>query len=148
MKIEIEWIICLIFIVICAVIDIRKKEIPVIVLALFGGCALFYAMIWGERAWVEILYSLMPGFFLLLLGLCTRESIGYGDGLAVMPVGMLIGWKGCIAAVVGGFLFSAGFVSRQKSEREKPHTFSSISDGWIGGALYCVEKSIRMQEAI
>lgn len=109
MKIEIEWIICLIFIVICAVIDIRKKEIPVIVLALFGGCALFYTMIWGERTWVEILYSLMPGFFLLLLGLCTRESIGYGDGLAVMPVGMLIGWKGCIAAVVGGFLFSAVF---------------------------------------
>ena len=82
MKIEWEWTICLIFMTICVITDIRKKEIPVIVVALSGGCLLF-------------------------LGLCTKESIGYGDGLAAMAVGMWIGWKGCIIAMISGFLLSS-----------------------------------------
>ena len=85
MKIEWEWTICLIFMTICVITDIRKKEIPVIVVALSGGCALLYTIILGEKEWSEILYSLLPGACLLFLGLCTKESIGYGDGLAATP---------------------------------------------------------------
>ena len=76
MKIEWEWTICLIFMTICVITDIRKKEIPVIVVALSGGCALLYTIILGEKEWSEILYSLLPGACLLFLGLCTKESIG------------------------------------------------------------------------
>lgn len=106
---EIEWMICLAFMAICAGIDIRKKEIPVVVLALFGGGAFLYTMIWDGKAWNEIFYSLVPGLCLLLLSFCTRESIGYGDGLAAMAAGILIGWRGCVTAIIGGFLFSAVF---------------------------------------
>ena len=96
MKKEWEWTICLIFMTIC-----------VIVVALSGGCALLYTIILGEKEWSEILYSLLPGACLLFLGLCTKESIGYGDGLAAMAVGMWIGWKGCIIAMISGFLLSS-----------------------------------------
>ena len=107
MRIEWEWTICLIFMTICVITDIRKKEIPVIVVALSGGCALLYTIILGENERSEILYSLLPGACLLFLGLCTKESIGYGDGLAAMAVGMWIGWKGCIIAMISGFLLSS-----------------------------------------
>lgn len=109
MKINMEWIICLVFMAICVVADIRKKEIPVAVIALFGSLAFLYAVIWGGKDWSEILYSLAPGLFLLLLALCTRESIGYGDGLAAVVVGILVGWKECLAAIISGCLLSSVF---------------------------------------
>lgn len=110
MKIEMEWITCLAFMAICAATDIRKKEIPIIIITLFGSFAFLYAVIWGGKGWGEILCSLAPGLFLLLLAFCTKESIGYGDGLAAVIVGVLIGWKECVTVIISGFLLSSVFV--------------------------------------
>ena len=56
-----------------------------------------------------MIYSLIPGAFLLAISLCTRESIGYGDGWTVLALGILLGlWK-CFVVVFAGFLFSAIF---------------------------------------
>ena len=41
-----------------------------------------------------------------------------------------------------------GSVGLQEGKREKPYTFSSISDGWIGGVLCCMARGIKMQGAI
>lgn len=103
------WIISFTFIAICTAADIRRREIPMIIIVLFGVISLFYIGIWGEREWLDIAYSLIPGAFLLLLSLCTRESIGYGDGLVTLVLGILMGWKGCMTAVFIGLLASAVF---------------------------------------
>ncbi len=98
---EMKWIIISVFMAVCTITDIRKKEIPVAVVAL-SGLALFFYVIFGEKKqWMDILYSLMPGMLLLMLSYCTRESIGYGDGLVVLVIGICMGMGICIAAVTG-----------------------------------------------
>lgn len=145
MKIEMEWIICLVFMAICAVIDIRKKEIPIVIIALFGGCAFLYIIIWERKGWDDIFYSFIPGLSLLLIGLCTRESIGYGDGLAAMMIGILIGWEGCVAAVTGGFLLSAVFalvllVCKKVKGKSRIPFLPFLAAGL--GVFYIVQKGI------
>ncbi len=107
MEIGIEWGISITFIIICAIFDIRKKEIPIFVIILFGCISILFIGISGKRTWADIMYSLAPGGFLLLLSLCTRESIGYGDGMAVLVLGILMGYRGCIVIIIIGFISSA-----------------------------------------
>lgn len=145
MKIGIEWIICLVFMAICTAADIRKREVPIAVIVLFGGVAFFYTVSRGERKWLEILYSLMPGISLLLLSLCTRESIGYGDGLTAMVSGMLTGWKGCVTAIITGLLLSSIFalallISKKAKGKSRIPFLPFLSIGL--GVFYIVQKEI------
>ena len=98
---EMKWIIISVFMAVCTITDIRKKEIPVAVVALSGLALLFYVIFGEKKQWMDILYSLMPGMLLLMLSYCTSESIGYGDGLVVLVIGI------CIAAVTAGLIISA-----------------------------------------
>lgn len=107
MRIELEWIIIGIFMAICTVADIRKKEIPAAVIVLSGLPLLCHIIFGNERQWMDILYSLMPGIFLLMLSYCTKESIGYGDGLVVAVIGICMGTGICIAALAAGLIISA-----------------------------------------
>ena len=107
METETKWVISFIFIIICTITDIRKKEIPISVIVLFGGISLFYIGIQGRRGWYDLIYSLIPGIFFLLLGYCTRQSVGYGDGLVLLIIGLCIGYRGCMAVVMTALLISA-----------------------------------------
>ncbi len=106
-EMEMKWIIISVFMAVCTITDIRKKEIPVAVVALSGLALLFYVIFGEKKQWMDILYSLMPGMLLLMLSYCTRESIGYGDGLVVLVIGICMGMGICIAAVTAGLIISA-----------------------------------------
>ena len=95
-----------VFMAVCTITDIRKKEIPVAVVALSGLALLFYVIFGGKKQWMDILYSLMPGMLLLMLSYCTRESIGYGDGLVVLVIGICMGMGICIAAICAAALLA------------------------------------------
>lgn len=110
---EIMWsgqMIAMICMVILAVADIREKAVPNMFLAVFGLTAVIYTAMQGEKNWLAILYSLIPGVFLLTVSLCTRESIGYGDGWAAMALGLLTGMEACLVSLGIGLALSA-FVS-------------------------------------
>lgn len=102
-----EWIIAFIFMTVCAAWDIKTKTIPISAVILFGIITAVCTGIRGNRDLLSLLYSLIPGALLLTLSLCTRESIGYGDGLLVLPLGILIGLSMCIVTVVSGMIISA-----------------------------------------
>lgn len=101
------WTIAVVCMGILAIADIRERAIPVIFLVIFGMIAVIYTVTVGEREWISILYSLIPGVFFLAVSLCTRESVGYGDGWTVMILGLLIGAEGCFVTVCVGLLLSA-----------------------------------------
>ena len=46
------------------------------------------------------------------------------------------------------FHMCPGSADLQKSEGEKPYTFSSVFSRWIGGVLCCGERNIERQEDI
>ena len=106
---NVKWIIAIIFMLILTVMDIRKKEISVLLLLIFGATVVFYVAVKGEREALSVIYSLIPGAFLLALSLCTRESIGYGDGWTMLVLGLLLGLWECLAVVFVGLVFSAIF---------------------------------------
>ena len=107
--------------VICAVVlmtegirDLRRKEISVlscIVTALIG---FFIRIYWRDLSWWGLIGCIAPGGILLLLSLVSRESIGYGDGLILCAIGILLGGAETVTlfchalfmcGIFSGFLF-------------------------------------------
>ncbi len=95
------------FIGICCIFDIRKKEIPVFIIVAFGLLSLIAVAIAQKTELYSVLYSLIPGAAMLGLSLCTKESIGYGDGFAVLVLGVLLGFLECVFVVLAGLFLSA-----------------------------------------
>lgn len=97
---------------ICSVFDIRKKEIPFIIL-LAGFLSAFGADVWliwkGLTSVAEVAASILPGVFFLLLGFCTGEKIGYGDGLLLIIIGLFLGFGRSFLIVCIGLIFSSAF---------------------------------------
>lgn len=104
-----ERIIAIVCMIILAITDIREKAVPNMLLAAFGIAAVIYTAAQGEKNGLSVLYSLIPGAILLTISLCTRESIGYGDGWAAMALGLLIGIEACFASLGIGLVLSAFF---------------------------------------
>ena len=103
------WVIAGGFMAVCSVIDIRKKEIPLPLIGFFAAAALACSAVLGAGGWKAFLLSLIPGSCLLLLGLCTRESIGYGDGLLVLVLGIILGLEKCLMTVGAGLAASSAY---------------------------------------
>ena len=95
------------FIAICCIFDIRKKEIPVSIIVAFGLLSLIAVAIAQKTELYSVLYSLIPGAAMLGLSLCTKESIGYGDGFVVLVLGVLLGFTECVFVVLAGLFLSA-----------------------------------------
>lgn len=97
---------------ICSAIDIKKKEVPLIIL-LIGFSAALGINIWqickGELFILEMAVSVMPGVFFLLLSFCTGEKIGYGDGLLIVFLGLSLGFGRCSLIICIGLIASSVF---------------------------------------
>ena len=87
--------------------DIRTKKLPVKILLIDGAIALLFCIICKDSSGYYILQSIGPGGVLLLFSKVTKESIGYGDGIAVMLIG-LFGGTLFAAATVGVAFFLSG----------------------------------------
>ena len=71
--------------------DIRKREISVFKVMIFVFMAVIYRLFIKNFLWQDIIWDLFPGGILIFLAFITKESIGYGDGMAVMVLGL---WTG------------------------------------------------------
>lgn len=71
--------------------DIRERKISVNKLLIFALLAVVYRIFMKEFWWQEILGAVSPGIMLLLLSWSTNESIGYGDGMTVVVLGLWMG---------------------------------------------------------
>ena len=93
--------------------DIRKKEISlwlVISMAFLslsdGAIALFN----GKRTIEDLIVCIVPGVIMMLLALLSRQSIGYGDGLIILAIGMTFGISK-LAVGIAIALFTSGIMS-------------------------------------
>lgn len=102
----------LIFLSICTIFDIKKKEIPLI-LAGAGIMAAVGFTIWqignGSILTAQAALSLLPGLFFLLTGWCTKEKVGYGDGVLLLIIGLMAGFYQCLIGLCISLLLSAFF---------------------------------------
>lgn len=102
-------IILLICLAILSIWDIKKKMIPVIPIVLTGILLAGYRLWTGVGLIVPGL-GLLPGIVLLIAALCTKESIGYGDGLVFCMIGIGCGVQKTMA-VLGLSLLAAALTA-------------------------------------
>lgn len=79
--------------------DIRMKKIPVSGVLISGILAVLYILAGGNAAVSYFSGCMLPGMVFLLLSLITKERIGYGDGAAMMVLGLWTGGTFCIITV-------------------------------------------------
>lgn len=86
--------------------DIREKKISVGIVTVFAIAAVLYHLIAGGFSCQKAIIDLMPGGMLVLISLLTRESIGYGDGILVMALGLWVGGVFAMKVTVAGIMMS------------------------------------------
>lgn len=104
---EISQIICLGILIIISAIDIKYREIPVgILLAVNVGALVYQCLCHGEDV-VLIAGGMAVGAAFLFISRVTGESVGYGDSLGIVGLGIYVGlWK-LIEILTGAFFMLA-----------------------------------------
>ena len=100
------------FLCLCAVFDLKKKEIPLVlvIIGIIGGVGFNVWLISrGMLSMEEMGISLLPGISFVLVGWGTKDKIGYGDGLVLFITGLFVGFYKCFLGVCIGLIFSAVF---------------------------------------
>lgn len=80
-------IIVLMGLAVLAIIDIKRKKIPVWLVGIFSIVVLLIRLIEGI-VWIEFIGGILVGVGVLVLAIGTREKIGIGDGLVLCTLGI------------------------------------------------------------
>lgn len=140
-------------------IDIDHRIIPngLVIAGMIGGLLLFayncfsrMPEIFGDSKWWTPLAGLLPGSgFLLLVAILgslfykTDDAMGMGDVKLMAPIGLFLGWKLCLLALLisvflGGVVSMALMILRIKKRKDTVAfgpfivmgTFATIMYGW------------------
>lgn len=74
---------------ILALEDIKRKEINACILYVYLSIGIVGALF--NESILELVLSAVPGILFILLGKVSYEQIGYGDGFAVLALGIWLG---------------------------------------------------------
>lgn len=94
------------FLAVCAVFDGLYRQIPLIVVwlgMLTAVCLQLYGVM-GEGGIFAAALSLMPGLGFFMLSFFSREKVGYGDGWALLMIGLFLGAYRCFLTLFVGLL--------------------------------------------
>ncbi len=107
--------------------DLNRKKIQVWVAVLFIGVVIGLGYVMGDDTFfLRALKGSIPGIVILFLGVLKVPFLGEGDGLALIPIGMLLGLEKTIllfllslwfAGVIGCCLL---FVKKKKKGETIP----------------------------
>lgn len=93
-----KWIL-LGWLIILSVYDVREKRVPVWMLVmgvLAVGSHGIYRIFAEQDFWLQMLLGMIPGIFLLVIAWFSQRA-GYADGIVLLLVGMLQGYRECFA---------------------------------------------------
>lgn len=82
---------------ILAFMDIRRRRVPVWLLAVSGMFVTCVSVrkIWqGSMGGAEILWGILPGFMLLLTAIFSKKA-GWADGVVLLLLGGMTGFREC-----------------------------------------------------
>lgn len=90
-----------------ALCDWKKKKIPRTVIGAGIVFCLIRILLEGSGILAGSLMAAIPGAVLLLTAKISEEKIGYGDGVCVLLLGILTGYRACMAVLcISLFLLS------------------------------------------
>lgn len=104
-----KFILTTLWLVALAGVDIRRKHVPVWLLAL-GGIFVTTVSVYGlwkdQLEGRELVWSVFPGAVLLAMAVVTKRA-GWADGVVLLFLGIVTGFRACIFS----FTLSMFFVS-------------------------------------
>ena len=114
-----------IYLVICALTDIRTRRIsvPLSIAAALTGTGF---AIYSRCAPQEIMIRVLPGFLILALSWLTRGAVGAGDGIVIAVVGLFLDPGQLLGTWLAGSFFAAVaagilFIRTRQGKREIPY---------------------------
>ncbi|MBQ9700796.1 MAG: prepilin peptidase [Lachnospiraceae bacterium] len=99
----------LLYLIWSAIIDIRTRTISR-KMALYFSIIITIAKLSLTPSASHILSSCLPGLCFLLIGILTKQALGYGDGIVVLIIGFALGLPDTIMIILIAF-FSAAIIS-------------------------------------
>lgn len=118
---QIILLLVLAFLIGVSFIDVKKKKVPMwtLLILLVGG--IVHQIMDFQGFWL-LLYDCMPGIVLLMIARITSQQIGYGDGLLVLGIGMILGIQKSILvimfALMGSFIIASILLLCKKANRK------------------------------
>lgn len=107
--------------VVCAVTDIKRKELSMKLFALLGIASLAGCILGQNKEIIMTVTGVIPGILLIVLAKITEQSIGYGDGIILAELGLFTGVGKCMlilaAALAMAGIFSLGIVVFKKVDK-------------------------------
>ncbi len=99
-------IVLFLFLAVCAVFDglYRKVPLAVVWLGMFLAVCLRLGGVMGKTNLMSMAFSLMPGAVFFLLSFLTKEKVGYGDGWALLMIGLFLGLYQCFLILLAGLM--------------------------------------------
>ena len=97
------------YLFVVSVFDIKEKAVPWFFLALGGlsvGVGTVCGVLTGEMIWYQPLLGMVPGVALLLIARIT-EKMGYADGIVLMMIGGMVGYRGSLLVLCLSSFLSA-----------------------------------------
>lgn len=127
----------LIFLTVNTYSDIKSRSIMRCSVVVFGAAGVVMWILNRETAFAAMMLSLLPGLFLLGISKATKEALGYGDGIAVLILGVYTGFKSLVGVLMTAMLLAALWagillVRRQKGSHEFPF-LPFLLLGYLGG---------------
>lgn len=89
-----------------SIYDIKTKKVAVKAVVFFGIVVFIYQLCIGIGV-LDLAAGLVPGAGLLLVAICTKESIGVGDGMVLCALGLFCGLRKTMAILGMALVFCA-----------------------------------------
>ena len=86
--------------------DVKNQELSLRFLLLFLLAGIFCNIFFQYQSLSDFLIGGCIGSVFLGVGWLTKEEIGYGDGIGIVILGILKGWRGLVPMMVMAFLLS------------------------------------------
>ena len=100
-------ILCVGYLSLLSVLDIRTGKLPVWVLVFGAVASGIYQIVWGKQPIRMILSGAAVGLLFLLVSRVTREGLGYGDSILMGILGIYLGVQKLLSVLSVAFFLSA-----------------------------------------
>lgn len=120
-------VILLILLFICAMEDLKRKEVTIMYILMFGIIGVILHLLCPNCSIYSMLWGLLLGISIMVVSLFSRGNIGMGDGILLTVTGVYLGgYKNLELFLTGLFLagiWSLGLLVLKKKKRKEKIAF-------------------------
>lgn len=132
--------------VVCSVEDLRRREMHLLFLMLFGIAGMVLHMVFRTYSIYEIVGGMLIGLALIGISIVSHGKIGRGDGVLMMVTGIYLGfWNNllllwCATCLTGLFGIGMFFVRGRRNIELPfaPFVLAACTVGCLFQSLSCV----------